>query len=114
MSLRLWSVPGPGRHGWLLEPAPWLQQPVPRVDTPARDVHLNDGYQDRVLVLTAEELRRWCGRDRPRALEPAFDHPGWRPVIERELAELDRVLSEEPVPLFFLAHWFEWESGLGD
>ena len=111
-SLHINAVTHPNQPSWGLDPVEWLRTPPSTVAQHIRDVNLTDGYRDRVLVLTADELREWHSRDRHLAFKPPYDYSGWQQVLAPKIADLERVLADPLGPKLFLAHWFEWESGL--
>lgn len=96
-----------------MDPVEWLTRPVPAQTATERPVHLNDGYQDFVLCLSAQELRTWHARDRHLAFEGVYEYSGWRDQLDPKIAELERVLESPDCPTLLVAHWLEWESGLG-
>jgi hypothetical protein len=112
IALRLIAVPKPGQEPWMMDPIEWLTRPAP-VPEPERSVYLSDGYGDFVLVLSAHELRAWHARDRYRAFEGIYSYKGWQDVLGPKLRDLELLLSSANCPSLFVAHWFEWESGLG-
>jgi len=106
ISLRLIAAPKPVQSPWMMDPVEWLTKPAPG-GLEERTVHLNDGYRDWALVITAAELLAWHQRDRHRAFEGIFAFEYWRKVLDPKLAELETLLASPNCPSFFIAHWLE-------
>ena len=113
-SLRLIAAPRPGQIGpWMLDPVEWLGRPAPVSEPAERSLDLDAGYQDRALVLSDGELIEWHRRDRHRAFEGVYAQDGWRERLIPKVADLETLLLSPKCPRFFVAHWYEWESGFG-
>ncbi len=111
ISLQLIAVSKPGEDPWMMDTVEWLSEPI-AAGIEGRAVHLNDSYQDWVVALSAMELLAWHQRDRHRAFEGVYAYQGWRDQLDAKIEELEALLASPSCPLFFIAHWFEWESGL--
>jgi len=115
--LRLMAVPrlrlGRAEPGpvWMMDQVRWLAPPTLEDGTERRRLSPHLGAVDYVLTLTSDELVDWHARDRHRATEGSFASERWQAVLRPKLEELDRVLASPDCPRFFLAHWYEWESG---
>lgn len=91
----------------------WLGRPDLFDGTERRELPWADGYQDYALVLTAQEVREWHAKDRHLSFEGVYSSPAWQVQIRPRVEELERLLSSSHCPNFFVAHWYEWESGYG-
>jgi hypothetical protein len=96
----------------MMDAVEWLTSPKLEDGSERRRLPPELGYQDYVLLVTASELRDWHQKDRHRAFEGSYGTPPWQKVIGPKIAELERLLAAPDCPRFFLAHWYEWESGL--
>lgn len=114
MDLSIIAAPRSGRNSsWMMDPVEWLAHPPPIPDAAERQVFQTPGYRDFILAVTAEELLEWHRRDRHRAFAPVYSGKAWRSRLDPKLARLEALLASRSRPDFFVAHWYEWESGMG-
>ena len=117
-SLRLMALPrllrGRPEEGpvWMMDPVEWLLPVTLEDNSERRALSPNHGYSDFILAITAAELAQWHARDRHRATEGVYSTEVWQKVLGPKVAELERLVSAADCPRFFMAHWYEWESGL--
>jgi len=102
-------------RGWRLDDPRWLCGKFPAELLPyIREIN-EDGYRDRFILITRDELAAWHTAALPTAFEGPYSYPGWRRVLEPKIEKLEELLGARPgrtILRFFLVKWAEWESGL--
>jgi hypothetical protein len=92
-----------------MEGPSWLDRaPLPVGKELVREI-CSDGYRDRYLILSAKELQDWHAKNFSEIKSASLAQD---PLYARQLAEFEAHPGKARESDIYIAHWYEWESGL--